>query len=106
MTTTTTMTTIHRPVPLTLACCLAWLMSLAPAPPAAQAAQAAQESAQIALQEARRTLGQVERHLEAIPEQRYHEIRVAALKADRDERAAKAALESARAELEHYEVRA
>jgi hypothetical protein len=48
---------------------------------------AALESAQIALQEARRTLGQVERHLEAIPEQRYHEIRVAAPKADRDERA-------------------
>jgi hypothetical protein len=40
-----------RPVPLTLACCVAWLLGLAAAPPAAlsaqaaQAAQAAQESA-------------------------------------------------------------
>jgi RND family efflux transporter MFP subunit len=71
-----------------------------------RAKEAALENAQIASQEARRTLGQIERHLEAIPEQRYHEVHVAALKADRDERAAKAALESARAELEHYEVRA
>ena len=68
--------------------------------------QAALENAQIALQEARRTLEQVEKHREAIPDQRYHETRVAALKADRDERAAKAALESAKAELEHYEVKA
>jgi RND family efflux transporter MFP subunit len=69
-----------------------------------RAKEAALENAQIALHEARRTLGQTESHREAIPEQRYHEIRVAALKAERDERAAKAALDSARAELEHYEV--
>lgn len=71
-----------------------------------RAKEAALENAQIALQEARRTLGQVEKHSEAIPEQRYHEVRVAALKAERDERAARAALESAKAELEHYEIRA
>lgn len=33
---------MNRPVPLTLACCIAWLLGLAAAPPAAQAAQAAQ----------------------------------------------------------------
>jgi multidrug resistance efflux pump len=69
-----------------------------------RAKEAALENAQIVLQEARRTLKQAETHKEALPDQRYHEIRVAALKAERDERAAKAALESAKAELEHYEV--
>jgi multidrug resistance efflux pump len=71
-----------------------------------RAKEATLENTQIAWQEARRTLEQVEKHTEAIPEQRYHEIRVAALKAERDERAAKAALKSAKAELEHYEVKA
>jgi RND family efflux transporter MFP subunit len=66
--------------------------------------QADVRGAQIALQEARRALGQAENYREAIPEQRYHEFRVAALKAERDERAAKAALDAAKAELEHYEV--
>jgi multidrug efflux pump subunit AcrA (membrane-fusion protein) len=68
--------------------------------------EAALENAQILLQEACRMREKAESHQEAIPEQRYHEMRVAALKAERDERAAKAALESAKAELEHYEITA
>jgi multidrug efflux pump subunit AcrA (membrane-fusion protein) len=39
-----------------------------------------------------------------MPERRWHEARVAARKAEADERAAKAALDSASAELEHYTV--
>lgn len=70
--------------------------------------QAALENAQIALKEARRYLAQSEKVYQtgALPEQRYHEIRVGALKAEKDEQLAKAALDSAKAELEHYEVTA
>ena len=70
--------------------------------------EAVLENTQIALKEARRYLEQSEKayHHGALREQRYHEARVGALKAEGDERAAKAALDSAKAELEHYEVQA
>jgi RND family efflux transporter MFP subunit len=68
--------------------------------------QAALESAELAMVEARRHLAAVEKASQAVPEKLYYEIRLFALKAERDQRAAKAALESAKAELEHYEVRA
>ena len=71
-----------------------------------RAKQAALESAQLALQEARRHFAAAERVPAAVPEKLYHEIWLAAQKAERDERVAKAALESARAELEHYVVTA
>jgi RND family efflux transporter MFP subunit len=71
-----------------------------------RAKQAALKNAQIAREDARRYLAAVEKKLAFIPEQKYHEIRVAALKAEMDERIAKAALESAEAELEHYAVTA
>lgn len=73
-----------------------------------RAKQAAHEGATIALAEARRYLGAVEKTLAygTVPEQRYHEVRAAALKAETDEKSAKAALESAKAELEHFEVQA
>jgi RND family efflux transporter MFP subunit len=57
------------------------------------------------------TTKEARRHLEALegiyrngslPEATYHTARAAALKAEQDERAAKAALESSEAELEHY----
>jgi membrane fusion protein (multidrug efflux system) len=73
-----------------------------------RAKQAALESARIALKESHRYLGAIENtyRIGSLPEQRYHEARVAALKAEMDERAAEAAWESARAELEHYVVTA
>jgi RND family efflux transporter MFP subunit len=71
-----------------------------------RAKQAALENARIELKECRRYLGVVEKASEVIPEQKYHEVRVAALKAEMNERAAKAAAESALAELEHYAVTA
>jgi RND family efflux transporter MFP subunit len=73
-----------------------------------RAKQAALENAQINLKEAQRYLDATEKafHKGAMPDQRYHEIRTAALKAERDERAAKALLDSAKAELEHYVVAA
>jgi RND family efflux transporter MFP subunit len=73
-----------------------------------RAKQAALESARVALQESHRYLGAAEKTYRtgSLPEQRYHEARVAALKAEMDERAAEAACESARAELEHYVVTA
>jgi membrane fusion protein, multidrug efflux system len=73
-----------------------------------QAKKAALESARIALQESRRYLGAVEKASQSgsLSEQKYHEIKVAALKAEMDERAARAMLESAQAELEHYVVSA
>jgi RND family efflux transporter MFP subunit len=70
--------------------------------------QAALEIARIALKEARRYLAAAEKaYLSgALPEQKYHEARVLALKTEMDERMALAALDSAKAELEHYEVTA
>jgi RND family efflux transporter MFP subunit len=64
------------------------------------------ENARIVHKEAKRLLAAVERaHLSgALPEVKYHESRVSALKAEMDERAAKAALDSAEAELEHFIV--
>jgi RND family efflux transporter MFP subunit len=69
-----------------------------------RAKQAALESAEIALKEARRYQAQADQAYSkgALPEQRYHEVRAAALKAEKDEQAAKAALDAAKAELEHY----
>jgi membrane fusion protein, multidrug efflux system len=71
-----------------------------------RAKQAALECAELALQEARRRLAAAERPYRtgALPEQTYYEFRVAALKAEKVERAAKALLDSAKAELEHYEI--
>jgi RND family efflux transporter MFP subunit len=70
--------------------------------------QAALDSARIALKEARRYLAAAEKAYfsGALPEQKYHEARVLALKTEMDERVALAALDSAKAELEHYEVTA
>jgi membrane fusion protein (multidrug efflux system) len=69
-----------------------------------RARKAALENAGIALNEALRYRSAIEKHADAIPEHKHHEVRVAALKAENDQRAAKAALESAEAELEHYTV--
>jgi RND family efflux transporter MFP subunit len=71
-----------------------------------RARQAALDSAAVAVAEARRHLAAVDAMLPtgSLSEQRYHEARAAALKAEADERTAKAALDSAKAELEHYEV--
>jgi len=71
-----------------------------------RAKQAALECAGLVLQETRRHLAAAEKAYRtgALPEQSYYESRVAALKAEKVERAAKALLDSARAELEHYEV--
>lgn len=70
--------------------------------------QALLENAKLTLQEARRHLKAVEPTFQqgALPEHRYYEIRVAALKAEKDEQAAQAALDAAKAELEHFEVTA
>ena len=66
------------------------------------------ESAGIALKEAKRLLASVEsvQTRGVIPEQRIHEVRTAALKAEKDERAAEAARDASKAELEHYTVEA
>ena len=69
-----------------------------------RAKKAALENAGIALKEARRCQLAIEKHADAIPEQRHHEVRTAALKAEMDQRIAKAALEAAEAELEHYTI--
>jgi membrane fusion protein (multidrug efflux system) len=71
-----------------------------------RAKQAALETAQLASQEARRHLASVKQALSAVPEKHYYDIRFHAEKAERDQRAAKAALDAAKAELEHYEIRA
>jgi multidrug efflux pump subunit AcrA (membrane-fusion protein) len=70
--------------------------------------QKALENAKILAKQASRYLGSIEEsfHHGALPEHRYYEVRVAALKAGNDEQAAEAALESAKAELEHYQVTA
>jgi membrane fusion protein, multidrug efflux system len=73
-----------------------------------RAKQAALENAQHAAKEARRHFTAVDKAFEkgALPEQRYHEIRTTALKAEGDERMAMALLDSAKAELEHFVIRA
>jgi membrane fusion protein (multidrug efflux system) len=68
--------------------------------------KAALETAQLASQEARRHLASLKQALHAVPEKQYYDVRFHAEKTERDERAAKAALEAAEAELEHYEIRA
>jgi membrane fusion protein (multidrug efflux system) len=67
--------------------------------------QAALESAELALKEARRHCEAVNKALGAIPEKLYCDVCLRALTAEREERMARAALESAKAELEHFEVR-
>jgi membrane fusion protein (multidrug efflux system) len=66
--------------------------------------QAALESATITLREARRSLAACETSTGALPEVKLWEVRVTALKAEQDEKCARAALESAQAELEHFTV--
>jgi RND family efflux transporter MFP subunit len=69
-----------------------------------RAKKAALENATVALKEAKRYLAAIEKHHDAIPEQKCHEAHAAALKAEGDVRVAKALLESAEAELEHYTI--
>jgi RND family efflux transporter MFP subunit len=71
-----------------------------------RAKEAALESAHLILLECRRHCAAAEKGQAAVPEKLYYDIRLAAQRAERDERAAKAALDSAKAELEHYEVTA
>jgi RND family efflux transporter MFP subunit len=73
-----------------------------------RAKQAALEQTRVALKEARRFLNVAEDLASRghLPEQQLHGARVAMLKAEQDELAAKAALESSQAELEHYTVTA
>jgi RND family efflux transporter MFP subunit len=73
-----------------------------------RAKEAALEGAQVTLKEARRHMMAAEKsfHTGAWTETRYHQVCVAAAKAEADERLAKAALDSAKAELEHYTVEA
>jgi RND family efflux transporter MFP subunit len=73
-----------------------------------RAKEAELTNARITLQESRRYLRAVEKLYPsgALPEQKHHEARVAALTAETKDRAAEAALDSARSELEHYVVTA
>jgi RND family efflux transporter MFP subunit len=73
-----------------------------------RAKEAALENAQITLKEARRYLEASEKVFAtgALPHQKFHEARVAVLKGEADERSAKAALDSSKAELEHYTMTA
>ena len=64
------------------------------------------DSAQHAAKEARRFLAKAESVTEILPEQRLFDARLALRKAEADERAARAAVDSAKAELEHYRVAA
>ncbi len=64
------------------------------------------DSARHAAGEARRFLTKAESVTEILPEQRLFDARLAVRKAEADERAAQAAVDSARAELEHYRVAA
>jgi RND family efflux transporter MFP subunit len=68
--------------------------------------KAALESATITLKESRRYLAAIDPHYKsgALPEQLYHTAMLNVLKAEQDERAAKAGVESSEAELEHYTV--
>jgi len=68
--------------------------------------QALLDSARHSANEARRFLAKAESVPELLPQQRLYDARLAARKAEADERAAKAALDSSEAELEHYRVAA
>jgi RND family efflux transporter MFP subunit len=69
-----------------------------------RAKQAMLESSGVALKEARRRLAAIERERAVFPDHIYQEANANALKAEKDQLAARANLESARAELEHYTV--
>jgi RND family efflux transporter MFP subunit len=73
-----------------------------------RAKQAVLESAGASLREARRFRGVAEQLAAKgfLPEAQLHQARVTLLKAEQDQRGAKAALESSQAELEHYTVTA
>jgi RND family efflux transporter MFP subunit len=73
-----------------------------------RAKKAALESAKATLAEARRHMGVAERlyGTGVMPEPNYHAAHTALLKAEQDERQAKANLEASEAELEHYTVTA
>ena len=62
------------------------------------------ESAQYSTNEARRFLTKALSKREILPEQRLHEAELAHRKAEADQRAAQAALDSSEAELEHFSV--
>jgi RND family efflux transporter MFP subunit len=70
--------------------------------------KAVHQNAEVAMKEARRYLTSLEalQTTGIIGEQRIHEARATALKAEADERAAKANIELSMAELEHYTVSA
>jgi RND family efflux transporter MFP subunit len=70
--------------------------------------KAVHDNAWIAMKEAERYLASLEKLQEkgAVSEQRIHDARATALKAEADKRAAKAAVDVAMAELEHYVVSA
>jgi RND family efflux transporter MFP subunit len=73
-----------------------------------RAKQAAWDNAKTTLVEATRYLTEVKQLYLAgsMPSKSYHEMKAAAIKAERDEKAAKAALDGSMAELEHYTVTA
>ncbi len=62
--------------------------------------------ATLTLKEAHRYQVACDKAAGGLPDQKLHEVRFLAIKAEYDEQAAKAALESAKAELEHYTVTA
>jgi RND family efflux transporter MFP subunit len=66
--------------------------------------QALLESAQSTANEARRFLAKARSKQEILPEQRMHEAEHAVRKTEAEQRAAQAALDSSRAELEHFGV--
>lgn len=69
-----------------------------------RAKRAELENARIDLKESRRYLGTIEKAISTFPEVAYHKARTAGLAAEMHERAAEAAWESAKAELQHYVV--
>jgi multidrug resistance efflux pump len=71
-----------------------------------RAKQAQLESAQYSAAEARRFLTKARAKQAVLPEQRLHEAELAVRKSEADERAARAALDSSEAELEHFSVSA
>ncbi|HLJ95499.1 MAG TPA: efflux RND transporter periplasmic adaptor subunit [Gemmataceae bacterium] len=73
-----------------------------------RAKQAILEGAIVVLGEARCRLEAIEKGHEkgAVAEEHYHDIRTASFKAEKDVQAAKAALDGAKAELEHFVVEA
>ncbi|HQR05502.1 MAG TPA: efflux RND transporter periplasmic adaptor subunit [Gemmatales bacterium] len=70
--------------------------------------QAILENARVSLKENRRYLAKIELplHMGVVSEQKLHDLRAQTLKNEMDERAAVAALDGAKAELEHYVVTA